>query len=56
VQDHFDLTPAGMIKALDLRRPIYERTAYHGHFGREDEGFTWERTNRADELRKAAGL
>jgi S-adenosylmethionine synthetase len=56
VLDHFDLTPAGMIKTLDLRRPIYERTAYHGHFGREDEGFTWERTNRADELRKAAGL
>lgn len=56
VKDHFDLTPSGIISALDLRRPIYEKTAYHGHFGREDQGFTWELTNKADELRKAAGL
>ncbi|MBI2194430.1 MAG: methionine adenosyltransferase [Planctomycetes bacterium] len=56
VLDHFDLTPAGIIRSLDLRRPIYEATAYHGHFGREDAGFTWERTDRADELRKAAGI
>ena len=56
VKDNFDLTPSGIIDTLNLRRPIYEKTAYHGHFGREDEGFTWEETNRADDLRKAAGL
>ena len=56
VKDHFDLTPGGIIKALDLRKPIFEATAYHGHFGREEENFTWEKTDRADELRKAAGL
>jgi len=46
----FDLTPAGIIKTLDLRRPIYRSTAVLGHFGREDQGFTWERTDRAAEL------
>ena len=56
VKDHFDLTPGGIIKALDLRKPIFEATAYHGHFGREEENFTWEKTDRADDLRKAAGL
>ncbi len=48
----FDLTPAGMIDGLDLRRPIYQKTAAYGHFGREDEDFTWEKTNRVDELLK----
>src|SRR5262249_61363537 len=55
VRDHFDLTPRGIIDALDLRRPIYRATAYHGHFGREDQGFPWEETSRADALRRAAG-
>ncbi|MBM3317326.1 MAG: methionine adenosyltransferase [Candidatus Eisenbacteria bacterium] len=48
----FDLTPRGIIEALDLRRPIYERTACYGHFGRELPEFTWERTDRADALRE----
>ena len=52
VREHFDLTPAGIIKMLDLRRPIYKRTAAYGHFGREEEGFPWERTDKAEELRK----
>ena len=55
VRDHFDLTPRGIIEALDLRRPIYRATAYHGHFGREDQGFPWEETSRAEALRRAAG-
>ncbi len=54
VRDHFDLTPRGIIEALDLRRPIYRATAYHGHFGREDQGFPWEETSRAEALRRAA--
>jgi S-adenosylmethionine synthetase len=54
VRDHFDLTPRGIIEALDLRRPIYRATAYHGHFGREDQGFPWEETSRAQALRRAA--
>ena len=52
VREHFDLTPAGIIKMLDLRRPIYKRTAAYGHFGREEEGFPWEKTDKAEELRK----
>jgi len=55
VREHFDLTPRGIITALDLRRPIYRATAYHGHFGREDQGFPWEETSRAEALRRAAG-
>jgi S-adenosylmethionine synthetase len=55
VRDHFDLRPRGIIEALQLRRPIYRATAYHGHFGREDQGFPWEETSRADALRRAAG-
>ena len=47
----FDLTPAGIIRDLDLRRPIYAATAAFGHFGREGEGFTWEHTDRLDALR-----
>jgi S-adenosylmethionine synthetase len=49
----FDLRPAAIIDALDLLRPIYQRTAAHGHFGRELPEFTWERTDRADELSRA---
>ena len=49
----FDLRPGAIIKNLDLRRPIYEKTAAYGHFGREDADFTWEATNRTDELRAA---
>ena len=50
VKDVFDLTPAGIIKTLDLKRPIYQKTASYGHFGRDD--FSWEKTDKADELRK----
>jgi len=56
VQNHFDLRPGAIIRDLDLRRPIYRKTAAYGHFGREDADFTWERTDRAAALRKAAGL
>ncbi len=52
VQKFFDLTPKGIIKELDLLRPIYRRTAAYGHFGREDEGFTWEICNRIDDLKR----
>lgn len=48
----FDLTPRGIISSLDLRRPIYRKTAYWGHFGRDEEEFTWERTDKVDALRK----
>ncbi|MET1035057.1 MAG: methionine adenosyltransferase [Arthrobacter sp.] len=51
VQEVFDLRPLGIIEDLDLKRPIYQRTAAHGHFGREDADFTWEHTDRADALR-----
>ena len=54
VRKHFDLTPKGIIDGLDLRRPIYRATAYHGHFGREDQGFPWERTDKAQALRRDA--
>jgi S-adenosylmethionine synthetase len=53
---NFDLRPAAIIRDLDLRRPIYRKTASYGHFGRPDPDFTWERTDRAGELRKQAGL
>ena len=56
VAEHFDLKPRGIIEMLDLLRPIYKSTAAYGHFGREDEGFSWERTDRAAALREAAGL
>jgi S-adenosylmethionine synthetase len=55
VRKHFDLTPKGIITGLDLLRPIYRATSYHGHFGREHEGFPWERTDRAEALRQDAG-
>jgi S-adenosylmethionine synthetase len=54
VSDHFDLRPAALIERLQLRRPIYQQTAAYGHFGRDLPGFTWEQTNEADALRKAA--
>ncbi len=53
VRDNFDLRPRGLIEMLDLRRPIYQGTAAYGHFGREEENFTWEKTDRATDLRKA---
>ena len=56
VAEHFDLRPKGIVQMLDLLRPIYEKTAAYGHFGRDEPEFTWERTDRADALRKAAGL
>ena len=54
VRENFALTPKGIIETLDLRKPIYKPTAAYGHFGRTGPGFTWERTDRADALRKAA--
>jgi S-adenosylmethionine synthetase len=56
VGEHFDLRPAAILRDLDLRRPIYAKTAAYGHFGRDDGEFTWERTDKADALRAAAGL
>jgi S-adenosylmethionine synthetase len=56
VREHFDLRPAPIIRYLDLLRPIYKKTACGGHFGRNDPDFTWERTDMAETLRKAAGL
>ncbi len=56
VREHFDLRPAAILRDLDLRRPIYAKTARYGHFGRDDHDFTWERTDKADELREAVGL
>jgi S-adenosylmethionine synthetase len=55
VRENFKLTPKGIIEALDLRRPIYKATAAYGHFGRTGAGFTWEKTDRVDALRKAVG-
>jgi S-adenosylmethionine synthetase len=56
IRTHFELTPKGIIGTLDLRRPIYRETARHGHFGRELPQFTWEKTDKAEALRKAAGV
>jgi len=56
VEKHFDLRPDGIIRSLDLRRPIYKKTAAYGHFGREDADFTWERTDKAAELRADSGI
>ena len=54
VRENFDLRPAGILRMLDLKRPIYRATASYGHFGRDEADFTWERTDRADALRAAA--
>jgi S-adenosylmethionine synthetase len=56
VRSHFKLTPKGIIEELDLRRPIYKKTAAFGHFGREEEGFTWERRDKAAALKADAGI
>ena len=56
VSEHFDLRPAAILRDLNLRRPIYAKTAAYGHFGRDEPEFTWERTDKAAELRAAAGL
>ncbi|HEV2882101.1 MAG TPA: methionine adenosyltransferase [Pyrinomonadaceae bacterium] len=56
VREHFELTPHGIIQSLNLRSPIYRKTAAYGHFGRRLEGFTWEATDKAEKLREAAGI
>ena len=56
VRKNFKLTPKGIIESLDLRRPIYRKTAAYGHFGRTEKEFTWEATNNAAALREACGL
>jgi S-adenosylmethionine synthetase len=56
IGEHFDLRPKGIVQMLDLLRPIYRQTATNGHFGRSEPDFTWERTDKADVLRAAAGI
>ncbi len=56
VRNHFDLRAKGLVEMLDLKRPIYQRTAAYGHFGRTEPEFTWERTDKAEALREAAGI
>ncbi|MBU2569073.1 MAG: methionine adenosyltransferase [Gammaproteobacteria bacterium] len=56
IREHFDLRPKGLIAALDLLKPIYQATAAYGHFGRTEASFSWEKTDKADALRDAAGL
>jgi S-adenosylmethionine synthetase len=56
VRDHFELTPRGIIESLNLRRPVYKATAAYGHFGRSEDGFTWEKTDKAEALRSSAGI
>jgi S-adenosylmethionine synthetase len=56
IGEHFDLRPGAFREYLDLHRPIYQKTAAYGHFGREDGEFTWEKTDKADALREAAGV
>jgi S-adenosylmethionine synthetase len=56
VRDHFKMTPRGIIDSLNLRRPIFKKTAAYGHFGRNEPEFTWEKTDKADALREAAGV
>jgi S-adenosylmethionine synthetase len=56
VREHFDLRPKGIVQMLDLLRPIYQKTAAYGHFGREEPEFSWERTDKAAALKAAAGL
>ena len=56
VAKHFDLRPGAIIRDLDLRKPIFRATSSYGHFGREEEGFTWERTDKSDQLKVSAGL
>jgi S-adenosylmethionine synthetase len=56
IREYFKLTPKGIIESLNLRRPVYRETARHGHFGRKGAGFTWEKTDKAEALTKAAGV
>jgi S-adenosylmethionine synthetase len=56
IEEHFDLRPGAFRQYLRLHRPIFQKTAAYGHFGRDDHDFTWERTDKADALRAAAGL
>jgi S-adenosylmethionine synthetase len=56
VDEHFDLRPGAFREELKLHRPIYQKTAAYGHFGRDDHDFTWEKTDKAEALRSAAGL
>jgi S-adenosylmethionine synthetase len=56
VNENFDLRPGAIVRDLELRRPVYQQTAAYGHFGRTGDGFTWERTDKADQLRAQAGL
>jgi S-adenosylmethionine synthetase len=56
VENHFDLTPKGIMDTLDLRRPIYKATAAYGHFGRTEDSFSWEKTDKAEALRATAGI
>ncbi len=56
VEEHFDLRPGAILRDLDLRRPIYASTAAYGHFGRNEDGFSWEDKSRAEDLRRAAGV
>jgi S-adenosylmethionine synthetase len=56
VRDNFELTPRGIIESLNLRRPIYKATAAYGHFGRSEDGFSWEKTDKAEALRAGAGI
>jgi len=56
VDANFDLTPYGIMSMLDLLQPIYEKSAAYGHFGRENQGFPWENTDKAEDLRAQSGL
>jgi S-adenosylmethionine synthetase len=56
VSQVFDLRPAAILRDLDLRRPIYKKTAAYGHFGRQEKEFTWEATTKVDDLKSALGL
>ena len=56
MHEHFDLRPKGIIQMLDLLRPIYQKTAAYGHFGREEPEFAWEKTDKAAALKAAAGV
>ena len=56
VNKHFDMRPAEIVKQLDLKKPIYQKTAAYGHFGRNEPEFRWEETNKADELKKEAEI
>jgi S-adenosylmethionine synthetase len=56
IREVFDMTPKGIMETLDLRRPIFRKTAAYGHFGRSLPEFTWEKTDKVDDIRKALGL